>query len=149
MAGRLKGRISILRQCILDPDEMKLINDVETYGCHIIQVRTGNGFPGWSYTVGLGELLGAAELIVIGLKDDAAHCLLNECNRRLREGARLEEGTREPELLLNVECEFRRVENRWLKQTMGYAVWFYGGDEFQALQCVYPDLGNRFPWDEG
>jgi hypothetical protein len=32
---------------------------------------------------------------------------------------------------------------------MGYAVWFYGGDDFQALQCVYPDLTNRFPWEEG
>jgi hypothetical protein len=32
---------------------------------------------------------------------------------------------------------------------MGYAVWFYGRDEFAVLQCVYPDLSNRLPWDEG
>jgi len=29
---------------------------------------------------------------------------------------------------------------------MGYAVWFYGGDDFSSLQCVYPDLNNHLPW---
>lgn len=31
---------------------------------------------------------------------------------------------------------------------MGYGVWFYGGDEFSVLQCIYPDLDNRFPWSD-
>jgi len=149
MPSRTTDRIRILRQRSLEPDEKKLVDDIESYGCHIIQVREGNGFPGWSFTVGLGDVLGVPELIVIGLKNNVAHSLLNECNRRLQEGIRLGDGRRERDLLSNVECEFRRVEERWLRQIMGYAVWFYGGDGFQALQCVYPDLRNRFPWDEG
>jgi hypothetical protein len=32
---------------------------------------------------------------------------------------------------------------------MGYALWFYGEDEFHVFQCVYPDLNNRFPGDHG
>jgi len=149
MAGRITDRIRTLRQGNLKPDETKLLHDVETYGCHVIHVREGNGFPGWSYTVGLGDVLGAPELIVIGLKERVAHSLLNECARRLQEGIRLEDRCRERDLLSNIDCEFRHVEKRWLRQTMGYAVWFYGGDEFSVLQCVYPDLGNYFPWDEG
>jgi hypothetical protein len=149
MPSRTTDRIRILRQRSLEPDEKKLVDDIESYGCHIIQVREGNGFPGWSFTVGLSDVLGVPELIVIGLKNNVAHSLLNECNRRLQEGIRLGDGRRERDLLSNVECEFRRVEERWLRQIMGYAVWFYGGDGFQALQCVYPDLRNRFPWDEG
>lgn len=94
MAGRTTDRIRILRQRILEPDETKLVDDVETYGCLIIQVREGNSFPGWSYTVGLGGALGMPELIVVGLKNNVAHSLLNECNRRLQEGTRLEEGCR-------------------------------------------------------
>jgi len=149
MTGRATDRTRILRQGNLEPDETKLVHDVERYRCHIIQVREENGVPGWSYTVGLSDVLGVPELIVIGLKENVAHCLLNECAHRLQEGIRLGEGRRERELLSNVDCEFRRVEKRWLRQTMGYAAWFYGGDEFPAFQCVYPDLGNRFPWDEG
>ena len=30
---------------------------------------------------------------------------------------------------------------------MGHAVWFYGEDNFPAVQCIYPDLENRFPWE--
>ena len=32
---------------------------------------------------------------------------------------------------------------------MGWAVWYYGGADFPVLQAVYPDLENRFPWDDG
>lgn len=149
MTGRTTDRIRFLRQLPLEPDEAKLVDDVEQYGCHIIQVREEGGFPGWSYTVGLTELLDCPELIVIGLKEQLASSVLNECARRLHEGVRFGEKSREHELLSNVECEFRIVEKRWLRRTMGYAVWFYGGDSFPALQCVYPDLENRFPWEPG
>jgi hypothetical protein len=129
----------------MEDDEKKLIDDIEKHGCHIIQVRAEDGFPGWSYTVGLTDLLGCPEIIVIGLKNEVAHWLLNECSRRLQAGVKVENGSRVEELLVTVECEFRSVERKWLKQTMGYAVWFYGGDDFEVLQCVYPDHVNRFP----
>jgi hypothetical protein len=90
----------------------------------------GGGFPGWSYTVGLSDILTCPELIVIGLKENVAHSLLNECARRLQSGVRLEKGKRESGLLSNVESEFRGVERRCLRHTMGYAVWFYGGRQF-------------------
>jgi hypothetical protein len=87
-------------------------------------------------------------LIVLGLKENVALSLLNECAGRLQRGLRLEPRGRAQGLLTNVECEFRTVQKRWLKPTMGYALWFYGGEDFSALQCVYPDQGNRFPWDD-
>lgn len=147
MIGQKTDRTRFLRQTKLEPDEAKLLDDVEEYGCHIIQVREEGGFPGWSYTVGLSDVLGCPELIVVGLKDGVAHSLLNESARRLQQDFRFEQGSRAQDLLANVECGFRQVEKRWLRQTMGYAVWFYGGDDFSALQCVYPDLNNHLPWD--
>jgi Domain of unknown function (DUF4262) len=148
MIGQTTERTRFLRRGKLELDEVSLLDDVEKYGCHIIQVRDEGGFPGWSYTIGLGDLLGCPELIVIGLKDDVALSLLNECASRLQRGLRLDQGNRAHGLLTRVECEFRTVEKQWLKQTMGYALWFYGGDDFSALQCVYPDRENRFPWEE-
>lgn len=68
--------------------------------------------------------------------------------RRLKQGLRLAGGRREKELLENVECEFRKVEHHWARHVMGYALWFYGEDEFPVVQCVYPDINNRFPWDD-
>jgi len=148
LVGRTTERLRSLHKAELQPDERKLIDDVEKYGCHVIQIREEGGFPAWSYTVGLKEVLGCPELIVIGLKPDVAHSLLNECASRLQQGIRWQGGERADGLLSNVQCEFRAIEKRWIRHTMGYAVWFYRGDEFDVLQCVYPDLENRFPWDE-
>lgn len=149
MADTYRSRIEFLRTCKLDPSDEKLVDDVEKHGCHIINVREENGIPGWGYTIGVYETTRQPEIIVVGLKPEAAHSVLNDCARRLKGGARFEDGHRERELLTTVECEFRRVEVRWLRQLMGYAVWFYGDDNFPAVQCVYPDLKNRFPWEAG
>jgi len=32
---------------------------------------------------------------------------------------------------------------------MGWALWYYDGDDFPVVQAVYPDLQNRFLEDEG
>src|SRR5258708_21264156 len=143
-AGRT-GRIQILRGRSPKPDEARLREDVEKYGWHIIHGREEHGIPGWSYTIGLSETQASPELIVVGLKDNVAQYLLNEGARRLKESSHPLDGHRESGLLADVVCEFRNVEQRWLRQVMGYAIWFYGGDEFRALQCVFPRLNNPFP----
>jgi len=150
MSEEKQNRIERFRQRELEPDERKLIDDVEAHGCHIIQVRPDNEIPGWSYTIGLYENFRQPEVIVVGLKEDTAHSLLNEVCRLFRNGANFHERDRKSDLLANVECEFRSVEGRWLEaRVMGYANWFYGGTEYPVLQCVYPDLKGVFPWEEG
>jgi hypothetical protein len=76
------------------------------------------------------------ELIVVGMKQDLAHYLLNEAARRMKQGLRLAGGHRAKDLLENVECEFREVGQHWAQHVMGYALWFYGEDEFPVFQCV-------------
>ena len=92
------------------------------------------------------DTCGKPEVITVGLKEKAAHFLLNEAANRLRSGANLTEG-RHRELLEGVECEFRPVDPKWVKQLMGWAIWYYDSAQFPVLQAVYPDLQNRFPQD--
>jgi hypothetical protein len=49
------------------------------------------------------------ELIVVSMKQDLAHYLLNEAARRMKQGLRLAGGHRGKELLENVECEFLKA----------------------------------------
>ncbi len=147
MSEQISERIRFLQSRNLKPDEKKLVDDIILYGCHIIQIKPENGIPGWSYTVGLYELLHQPEIVVIGLKENLAHFVLNEVARRQKSGIRFTEGHRESDLIENADCEFRIVEKRWLPQIMGYAIWFHGDDNFPVMQCVYPDLRNHFPWE--
>jgi hypothetical protein len=32
------------------------------------------------------------------------------------------------------------------REFVGYARWFYGGNNFDLLQCIWPDHSQRFPW---
>jgi hypothetical protein len=149
VAKSQKTRIDTHRQKVLKADEKKLVDDVEKYGCHIIHVREEGDLPGWSYTIGLYEMFHQPEIIAIGLKTDTAQHLLNEIAHRLKDGLQIQDGLRQRELLENVECEFRKVEERpELRAVVGYASWFYGADTFPVFQCIYPDLENRFPWED-
>jgi hypothetical protein len=143
-----KSRLEFLRKHKLAPDEIKVVENIEKYGSHVVQISPSSFVPGWSFTIGLYELLGMPEVIVIGLKADLAKFVLNEIARRMRAG-QFQPEARASDLLGNVECEFRSIEQKWLRQTMGYAVWFYGGDNFPAIQCIYPDINNKLPWEQG
>jgi len=87
-------------------------------------------------------------LITVGLLPKTAHFALNEAAKLLRAGVDLSQG-RHRDLVGEVDCEFRTVDRKWLKQLMVWAVWYYDGDDFPVLQAVYPDLKNRFPEDDG
>jgi hypothetical protein len=79
----------------------------------------------------------------VGLKPETAHSALNEAARLLRMGVDLTKG-RHREIVGEVDCIFRPVDQKWVKHLMGWAQWYYDGDDFPVLQAIYPDLENRF-----
>ena len=38
------------------------------------------------------------------------------------------------------------MEKCWYDPFLGYARWFYQGDEFPVLQCIWPDKEQNYPW---
>lgn len=126
----------------------RTISHIENFGCEVVQVKASAAGPGWSYTIGIYDTCGKPEVITVGLPEKTAHFLLNEAAKQLRNGVDLAIG-RHRELVGEVECEFRPVDPKWVKQLMGWAMWYYDGIDFPVLQAVYPDLQNRFPEDAG
>ena len=124
----------------------KTISAIEEFGCSVVHVTVDHGF-GWSYTIGVFDTCGEPEIITVGLPPETAQAALNEAAKLLRTGTDLGQG-RHHDLIGNVDCEFRPVDEKWIRQFMNWAVWYYGGTDFPTLQAVYPDLENRFPEDE-
>ena len=138
----------MFRATALSDEDERTIGHIEEFGCSIVSVKRTNHGLGWSYTIGIFDTSGKPELITVGLPPDTAHYALNEAAKMLRAGVDLTNG-RHPNLIGNVECEFRRVDRRWVEQLMGWALWYYGEIDFPVLQIVYPDLQNRFPEEDG
>lgn len=142
------ARTRKFRQGALCTEDERTIGHVEEFGCSVVSVtRTKYGL-GWSYTIGIFDTSGKPEIITVGLSPNAAHFALNEAAKLLRAGVDLTKG-RHHDLVGQVDCEFRPVDQKWIAPLMGWAVWYYDGAEFPVLQAVYPDLENRFPEDGG
>ena len=133
----------------LAPEDERTISNIEEHGCFVISVKSGGGRAfGWSYTIGINDTCGKPDLITLGLDPKVAHSCLNEAAKRLRSGVDLTTG-RHGDLIGDVDCAFRPVDQKWVKHLMNWANWYYGGSDYPVLQAVYPDLQNRFPEDEG
>jgi hypothetical protein len=136
------------RATALREADERTITHVEEFGCSVVNVaRTDHGL-GWSYTIGVFDTCGQPDLITVGLPPETAHFALNKAAGLLREGVDLAKG-RHHDLVGNVDCEFRRVDPKWIAHLMNWAVWYYDGTGFPVLQAVYPDLENRFPEEHG
>ena len=142
------ARTRKFRASELSKEDERTISHVEEFGCSVVSVKSTTFGLGWSYTLGVFDTSGAPEIITVGLLPETAHFALNAAAKLLRAGADLTTG-RHRGLLGEVECEFRPVDRKWVEHLMGWALWYYDGDDFPVLQAVYPDLENRFPGNEG
>jgi Domain of unknown function (DUF4262) len=136
------------RGTALSEEDERTISHVEEFGCSVVNVKRTTYGLGWSYTVGVFDTSGRPEIITVGLLPETAHFALNEAAMLLRAGVDLTKG-RHSNLIGQVDCEFRPVDSKWVEHLMGWALWYYDGDDFPVIQAVYPDLQNRFPGGEG
>ena len=132
----------------LSKEDERTISHIEEFGCSVVSVKRTKYGLGWSYTIGVFDTIGKPEIITVGLLPETAHFALNEAAKLLRAGVDLAQG-RHRELIGEVDCEFRPVDPKSIKQLMAWAVWYYDGANLPVLQAVYPDLKNRFREDEG
>lgn len=130
----------------MDAAERKALDDIDQYGCHILHVMEEEGSPPFSYTIGIQRVSGAPELMVIGLKQPIAHFVLNEYNRRVREGESFCDGQYASGFLEGFDCVFREVDRANYGEYLGWGLWLYGGEEFDTLQFVYPNTSGVWPW---
>ena len=142
------ARTQKFRATALSEKDERTISHVEEFGCSVVSVKREKYGFGWSYTVGVFDTSVKPEIITVGLLPETAHFALNEAAKLLRRGVDLTKG-RHHDLVGQVDCEFRPVDRKWVEHLMGWALWYYDGDDFPVIQAVYPDLQNRFPQDEG
>ncbi|MBC8137367.1 MAG: DUF4262 domain-containing protein [Fibrella sp.] len=132
-----------------DDYDRKVIANIETYGWHVVIVPEDDEGAGFAYTVGLTYSYGHAEIILFGLPQDVTHAVLNETGDRAKSGTRIAANTYVEGLLEGYDCGFVTVHKTQYREYLGQCRWLYGGNEFDALQCVWPDMCGLFPWDEG
>jgi hypothetical protein len=129
-----------------DEHDRKLLADVERHGWHVIGVEEDEEGPAFAYSIGLYRSFGHPEMIVFGLPVQVMHRIINAVGEEVRSGERFEHLDESGEVLDGYNLAFRTVERRHYADYFGYARWYYGGDDFPAFQCVWPDAAHHYPW---
>jgi len=126
---------------------------IDKYGWHVMSVAPLVGQKGdiWSYSSGLFYHFKHPEIIVLGQSIDLMRTMINVIGDRVRAGETFSPGRGFAGIIDNYDCQFRAVHSSQYWNYVNFACWFYDGDEtsFPLLQCFWPDMKAKFPWQHG
>jgi len=130
----------------MDQYEEKALKDIEEYGCHVLHVMEEDDYPRFTYSIGIEKTSSQPEVIVTGLKQEIAHWMVNEYNRRVRAGECFEQDKFYSDFLEGFEVTFKEVEKKHYPEYFGWGKWLYKGEDFRVLQLIYPNTSGAWPW---
>ena len=124
----------------------KIKNNIRDFGLHIIKVLGDENNPPFGYSVGIFETYGHPEILIVGLKLDLIHSLINIIADEIKEGSTFKSGEYYPNISTNFDCYFTSVKKNAYEEYVQQAINYYKTDEFPLLQCIYPTTKNIYPW---
>jgi hypothetical protein len=129
-----------------DDSDRRLLADIEQFGWHMIGVGQDDEGPGFVYSIGMYHSFSQPEILVIGLDTKLMFQMVSVLGELVRGGKRFEHLDESDGVLEGFNVAFRTVEPKYYSEYVGYARWYYRGDDFPLLQCVWPVSGRRYPW---
>ena len=127
--------------------DQRLLDDVAEYGWHVMKVLETPETPGWAYSVGLYKNFGHAEILVCGQGLELMHYMINTIGEGVKHGKTFAVDEYYADLIDAYQCTLKPVRPKWYPLFMGFASWFYDGDDYPLWQCFWPDFDNRYPWN--
>ncbi|HUQ98480.1 MAG TPA: DUF4262 domain-containing protein [Gemmatimonadaceae bacterium] len=130
----------------MNEHEAQTLTDIDRFGWTVWRVSNDKG-PDFAYSVGMFRSLDHPEILIFGMPLDTMHQLINDIGARVRQGARYSAGEVSSLFLDGYDVMFRAIPKFQYGGHLGWAKWLYGGEDFPALQMIYPDREGRWPWD--
>jgi len=131
--------------------QKKIKADIERVGWSVVSVFSDGEEPGFSYTIGLSRTFSHPEIIVFGIPPEAAHGMCSSIVKNtLRKGGSAIPGPLYDNIADGYGIRFIRVDSAFRDQRMLLLKLCYDDPrKVLALQMVWPDPDNKFPWEAG
>ncbi|NRA62734.1 MAG: DUF4262 domain-containing protein [Psychrobium sp.] len=130
----------------MDKQDQKALDDIDEFGCHVINVMEGEEEPQFTYSIGINKKQNKSDLIIVGLKRELAHSVINNYKDRLLDGESFESGKFYSDFLGNFDVCFVEVDKSHYQDYLGWGLWLNDGDNFKMLQLVWPTTDGQWPW---
>ncbi|MFC3161558.1 protein of unknown function [Chryseobacterium arachidis] len=122
--------------------------NIEQFGLQVIMVSSTEYLPSFAYSVGLEKTYKHPEIICFGLSNDLAHKIINDIAEILKKGEAIQSGKVYDEIFNNSRAYFLNVDKRNIPDYFGSALNYYQDKGFDALQLIWTDRNDKFPWEE-
>ena len=132
----------------MDERDQKALSDIEEYGCRVLNVAEGEGEPSFAYSIGINKKQSKPDVVILGLKTELAHSMVNNYKNRLLEGEVFVPGKFYPDFLGDFDVCFIKVAKKHYNEYFGWGMWLHDGNDFDVLQMVWPTTDGVWPWAE-
>lgn len=122
-------------------------SDIEKFGLSVVVIEATDYLPSFAYSIGLWQKFRHPELICFGLRIQTLHSILNDVADFVKSGEVIQVGKTYDNIFENAKATFLNVDKRNLSDYFGTAIDFYNSKDFPALQLVWTDRKDKFPWD--
>ncbi|MBS1686484.1 MAG: DUF4262 domain-containing protein [Bacteroidetes bacterium] len=122
--------------------------NIGIYGLQVVMVNGTDYLPPFAYSIGLRETYQHPEVICFGLPHDLSHAIINDVASIIKTGKRFAPGAAYADIFKNSHMAFLVVDDRNIKDYFGGALNYYGERSFSALQLIWTDRNDKFPWEE-
>jgi hypothetical protein len=122
-------------------------DNIEKFGLHVLSVMGTQYSPSFSYSVGLYQTYNHPEIICIGLPINLGHTIINDVAAIIQSGETISINKNYDNIFENSSAVFLEVDQRNIADYFGTAINYYGKSNFHALQLVWTDRNDKFPWE--
>ena len=131
----------------------RFLKTIDAHGWFVMNVvpRQDDDGDAWSYSTGLFYHYRHPEIIIFNEPTDLRHSMINSIGDRVKAGEKFEPGKGYADIIGDFDVQFRSMHPSHYLDWINSACWFYDDDpnSFPVLQCFYPDMKGKFPWQRG
>lgn len=122
--------------------------NIAKYGLQVIMVNGTDYSPSFAYSIGLFETYKQPEIICFGLPNQLVHEIINDVADLMKNGESIKTYTNYNNIFKNSRAEFLPVDNANIDDYLGAALNYYDSTKFPAVQLVWSDRNDNFPWED-
>lgn len=127
-------------------DETKL--NIDKFGLQVILVTSTSYSPSFAYSIGLTKTYSHPEIICFGFSNSLGLDIINDVAEIIKGGKTIESGKIYTEIFKDSRATFLKVDKRNIGDYFGAGLNYYEDEEFNALQLIWTDRNDKFPWED-
>lgn len=122
--------------------------NIEKFGLQVIMVSSKGYNPSFAYSIGLSQTYGHPEIICFGLPNDLGHAIINDVAEMIKQHESIKIDKEYDNIFKDSRAKFLKVDERNIEDYFGVGLEHYKDKKFEALQLIWTDRNDTFPWEE-